>query len=58
MRAATLLGHTEMPAEILRQQCDIALSEFADSEDLTDNIIEDEVAYLRKWHATHEKATP
>jgi hypothetical protein len=56
VRALTLRGYTEMPAESLRQQCDIALSEFSDPEDMTDNIIGDEVAYLRKWQATHKKA--
>ncbi|MEJ0085484.1 MAG: hypothetical protein WDO72_07375 [Pseudomonadota bacterium] len=58
VRATTLDGYSQMPVQMLRQQCELALSEFSDSEDPTDNIIEDEVAYLRKWHAARKKAAP
>ncbi|MEO8061406.1 MAG: hypothetical protein ABI821_01525 [Pseudomonadota bacterium] len=56
LRSVTLRSYAQQPAEVLQRQCAVTLSEFSDPEDLSDNVINDEIAYLRKWQATHEKA--
>jgi hypothetical protein len=48
LRDATLEANRKMPAEKFRQQCKVALADFADSEDVSDLAISDELELIRK----------
>jgi len=54
-RESMLNSYAQWPVENLRRECARILSEFSDTEDLSDNVFTDEIAYLRKWQATHAK---
>jgi hypothetical protein len=48
IRTATLQAHRNTPEPEYRRQCDLALEDFADTEDLSDLAISDELEVIRK----------